>query len=93
MGAAGCIAEDIILQKKRLITKCYLLLLFMHWVMDYLERWYGVCARITVFYHLDKANQMTMDIGKWQRELKMPRHKKKKLHCKGEAYSCHHTQV
>lgn len=39
--------------------KSYLLLLLVHWVLDYLVRWYGVCAKKTVYYHLDAAYYVT----------------------------------
>lgn len=67
-GGAGSIKENLILWKEkerkeeRQILKSYLLLLSLHWVIDYLERWYGV------YCHLDKANEMkNIDITEWQK--------------------------
>lgn len=40
------LVPQVVLQKKKIqITKCYLLLLFLHWDMEYLVKWYGVYAR------------------------------------------------
>lgn len=60
--------------KSSLITQIilyYLLLLLVHWVMDYLEIWFGVCARKIVNYHLGTEYQMTnISTGKWQKKAK-----------------------
>lgn len=35
------------------VSHCYILLLLLYRVVDYLERWYGICSVKTVSYHLD----------------------------------------
>lgn len=43
----------------------------MHWAIDDLDRWYGMCTRKIVFYHLDTDYQlMNIDIGKSQKNKK-----------------------
>lgn len=62
-GRIGCITEKEKEEKERkektANKKCYLLLLFLLWVMDYLQTWYGVWEG-KVYYHLDNAIQWKM---------------------------------
>lgn len=75
------------------ITKCYFLLLFLHWVIDYLERQYGACARKTVYYHLDNANQMTNTLKNGKKSSKHLWRKRETILQRGCTESCQSVNV
>lgn len=64
--------------------------------MDYLGRWYGICARdyLSIYYHLGKANEITnMILENGKKATNIYAEKEKITLQRGGIVSCHCTQV